>query len=264
MKSLKRGVLPVFLVVFLGSTWRGTELAPTNEHLVMAVLWYQHAAEMRALYYQAFHAAGMQIDIDHKTRKGKKPGAVIVDVDETVLDNSPHSAKMILENKSFPYAWTDWVNRAEAEALPGAVEFLNNAVAKGYDAFYVSNRSAETEMEGTIRNLRCKGFPQVDSTRVLLRTQESSKETRRRQIMKTHDIVVLIGDNLNDHAEVFEKRSIDERFAETDRLREEFGARFIVLPNPLYGEWESAIYRYQRGLTQEQKEHLRRSALKGF
>ncbi|MEX2115372.1 MAG: HAD family acid phosphatase, partial [Bacteroidota bacterium] len=202
---MKRLILPFTALFLLG--WMMTEPDPQsgNEHLVMSVLWYQTAAEMRALSYQTFYLAKMQIDLDRQTqRKGGRGRAVVVDIDETVLDNSPHSAKMILENKSFPYGWTEWVNRAEAEALPGAIEFLRYAVDKGYDVFYVSNRTVKDELEGTMKNLRVCGFPQADSSHILLRAAESSKEGRREMIRKTHDIVLLLGDNLNDLDSAFE------------------------------------------------------------
>lgn len=263
-KTIKHLTLPIIAVLFLG--WMTREPDPSaNEHLVMSVLWFQTSAEMRAISYQTFHLARLQLDMDHQQReKGGRKGAVVVDVDETVLDNSPHTAKMILENKSFPYAWTEWVNKAEAEELPGAAEFLRYAVSKGYDVYYVSNRTEKDELEGTIKNLSLRGFPQADKEHVLLRASESSKEARRELIRKTHDIVLLIGDNLNDHNAVFERKPTGERAAEVDRLKAEFGSRYIVLPNPMYGEWESAAYKYQRGLTSEQKAKLRWDALKSF
>ena len=263
--TIKRFILPFTGLFLLG--WMMTEPEPqsANEHVVMSTLWYQTAAEMRALSYQTFHLAKMQIDLDRQVqKKAERRRAVVVDIDETVLDNSPHTAKMILENKSFPYAWTEWVNRAEAEALPGAVDFLNYAVEKEYDVFYVSNRAAKDEFDGTLRNLRARGFPQADSGHVLLRSAESSKEGRREMIRRTHDIALLLGDNLNDIDSVFERKLTDDRSKEVDRLREEFGPRYIVLPNPMYGEWESAAYKYQRGLSTDEKGRLRRSALKSF
>jgi 5'-nucleotidase (lipoprotein e(P4) family) len=263
--TMKRFVFPFATLFLLG--WMMTEPDPqsTNEHLVMSVLWFQTSAEMRALSYQTFYFAKTQLDADRQVqKKGDRRRAVVVDVDETVLDNSPHSAKTILENKSFPYGWSEWVNRANAEALPGAVEFMNYAVEKGYDVFYVSNRTAKDELAGTMTNLRDRGFPQADSSHILLRTTESSKEGRRELIRKTHDIVLLLGDNLNDLDLAFERKATDDRFKEVDRLKAEFGPRYIVLPNPMYGEWESAAYKYQRGLSDDEKGRMRRAALKSF
>ncbi|GJQ21580.1 MAG: 5'-nucleotidase [Bacteroidia bacterium] len=262
---LQRFGLFAAVVLILGLAGGPVVPSSLNEHGVMSVLWYQTSAEMRAISYQTFQFARFLIDeYDAKNAKSARGRAVVVDVDETVLNNSPHSAKMILEEKTFPYAWTDWVNRAEAEALPGSVEFLNYAVSKGYDVFYVTNRQAPEEYAGTARNLKLRGFPQADSAHILLKTVESSKKARRDSIRKTHDIVLLIGDNLNDHASVFEKKSINERMEEVDRLRAEFGTRYLVLPNPMYGEWEGAVYGYRWGASAEEKDHMRKHALKSF
>ena len=243
---------------------RSEQTPSRNEHMVMSVLWFQASAEMRALSYQAFNVAKMRIDQDFSANKTNRKKAIVVDIDETVLDNSPHMAKLIKENQVFPFAWTDWVNKAQAQPLPGAVEFLNYAVSKGYDVFYVSNRSAATELEGTLKNLKAKGFPQSGEDQVLLMGDVSSKETRRQNIATTYDIVLLMGDNLNDLAKIFEKKAIIDRFQEVDKLKNNFGNRFIVLPNPMYGEWEGAVYEYQRGLSDDQKDEKRRAALKSF
>lgn len=240
------------------------QTASRNEHLVMSVLWFQTSAEMRAQYYQTFNLAKMKVDQDTRAGASIRKRAIVLDIDETVLDNSPQMGKLIKENEVFPYAWTEWVNAARAEALPGAVDFLKYAVSKGYDVFYVSNRSAATELDGTIRNLVAQGFPQVDESHILLMTGGSSKEARRDSVLQTHEIALLIGDNLNDLAKVFERKSVADRFAEVDRVKDEFGNKFLVLPNPMYGAWESAIYENKSNLTDEQKHALRKAALKGF
>jgi len=258
-------LIPLFLFVFLGNDCSSADPDKgRNDHLVMSVLWFQNSAEMRALSYQAFNLARLRLDQDRVQNKGVKKRAVVIDIDETLLDNSPHMGKLIKDNEVFPYAWTEWVSRAEADPLPGAVEFLAYAVSKGYDIFYISNRSAKTESDGTIENLKKKGFPQVLPDHVMLKEEESSKEARRNAVKKTHEIALLIGDNLNDLATVFEKKSIADRSSEVDMLKEEFGKKFIVLPNPMYGDWENAVYKYGRGLSDKEKDQLRKLALKDF
>lgn len=252
------------LVGIAGWTFTQSTARSRNEHMVLSVLWFQTAAEMRALAYQAFNLAAIRLDEDMRANSGRKKRAVVVDIDETVLDNSPHMGKLIAENESFPYAWKEWVDAAQAEPLPGALEFLRSAAEKGYDIFYVSNRVAKTETEGTLKNLKARGFPHADEAHLFLLTNESSKEARRKTIEKTHEIALLIGDNLNDLAQVFEKKGIKDRFGAVDSLRREFGRRFIVLPNPMYGEWENAVYGFQRGLNDEQKNELRKKTLRVF
>jgi 5'-nucleotidase (lipoprotein e(P4) family) len=92
----------------------------------------------------------------------------------------------------------------------------------------------------------------------------SSKESRRQKVAKRYRIALLVGDNLNDFNDNFAGKSIAERAAEVDRERAEFGVRYIILPNPMYGDWENAVYENKSGLTDEQKRAYRRAALRGL
>lgn len=240
-----------------------------NEYQVGAILYMQKAAEYRALAFQAFNIARIQLDADEKDRKKlpkaerKKPRAVVVDVDETVLDNSPAQAVQVKNRLPFIQEnWTAWVNMSKAKAIPGAIDFLNYANRKGARVFYVTNR-IEAEKQATIDNLKTLGFPDVSAETVMVKTTESSKEARRRTISQTYRIAILVGDNLDDLSNVFERKTIDARFAEVDKAREMFGHKFIVLPNAMYGTWENSIYEYQR-LTEAQKAEKRRSALESY
>jgi len=242
-----------------------------NEYQVGAILFMQKAAEFRALCYQAFNIARMQLDADFDKKNLKKLAkperkmtrAIVVDIDETVLDNSPHQAELVKNRMPFtPSIWTAWVNRRIAKPIPGAVEFLKYANAKGIRVFYVSNRN-EAEKQGTIDNLKAVGFPDVSDETVLVRTTESGKEARRQIISAKHRIVLLMGDNLNDLSNVFERKSVDDRFAEVDKSREIFGRKFIVLPNAMYGDWENAIYEYGR-LSEIEKTAKRANAMESY
>ena len=240
-----------------------TKSTTTNEHLIMATLWYQRAAEARALYYQAYNLARLRLQQTLNNTSITKPLAVIVDIDETVLNNSPYEARLILQGGHFPQYWSEWINQASAEALPGALDFLHYADSMGVAIFYVTNRR-EQYLEATMANLKLRGFPQVKRTHMYLRTNTSSKESRRQSIAQKYHIAVLIGDNLNDFAAIFEKQPTKRRNALVDSLRHEFGNRFIILPNPMYGEWEGAIYNYQWQIPEEQKAKLRKQALHAF
>jgi len=242
-----------------------------NEYQVGAVLFMQKAAEFRALAYQAFNLGRWQLDADFDKKniktlpkaERKMMRAVVVDVDETVLDNSPHQAELIKNRMPFTNTvWTAWVNRRQAKPIPGAVEFLKYANSKGVRVFYVSNRN-EAEKQGTIDNLKAVGFPDVSDETVLVRTTESGKEPRRQSIAAKHRIVLLMGDNLNDFSNVFERKSVADRFSEVDRVKDLWGKRFIVLPNAMYGDWESAIYEYGR-LSEVEKTQKRLSALESY
>lgn len=274
MKNLKFWTLCfVFTVLGAGSTYfvtaQQTQPAPVadNEHQVAAVLWFQHAAENRALFYQAFNLAKMRLEMElkacKKSRK-KQPCAIVTDVDETVLDNSPNQAWLIKNRQNYSAAnWFDWVKQESAKPLPGALDFVNYAAQNGVKTFYVTNRNA-AEKEATANNLKKAGFPEVTDETLLVRTAESGKEARRKTVAAKYRIVLLIGDNLNDLSDIFERKSIADRFAAVDSVKNEFGSRFIVLPNPMYGEWEGALYDYNFRRTEEEKANVRRSLLQSY
>jgi len=263
---LRRKVVLCLLILTFATI--GFSQSPTspadNEYQVGAILWTQSSGEKAALSYQAFALARMVLDLDLRTNRNRRMRrAVIVDVDETVLDNSPYQAMLIKTRQNYgSKTWGEWCNRAAATPLPGAVEFLRYASARGVKVFYITNRK-ETEKEGTVRNLKKVGFPDVSDETLLVRTGESAKEPRRLSVAGKHRVVLLIGDNLNDFAEVFENsKTTESRMAATEQNRTLFGARFIVLPNPMYGNWEDAIYGDASKLTEEQKAAKRKAALK--
>ena len=243
-----------------------------NEYQVGAILWTQSSAEYRALAYQAFSLARLRLDQELASRgsvravRSAKAPAVVVDVDETVLDNSRFQAELVLRGAAYtPEAWKEWCDRAEAGAVPGAVEFLNYAYRRGVHVFYITNRR-QPEKAGTVTNLKKLGFPDVREDTVVVREQgtTASKESRRQNVSARYRIVMLVGDNLNDFNDDFSGKSIAERKAQVDRERPEFGSRFIVLPNPMYGDWESAVYGNQSGLSDSDRHASRRAALRGI
>ncbi|HKO35221.1 MAG TPA: 5'-nucleotidase, lipoprotein e(P4) family [Pyrinomonadaceae bacterium] len=237
-----------------------------NEHQVGGILWTQTSGEWRALAYQAFALARLRLDQDLRANRNRRiRRAVIVDVDETVLDNSPYQAMTVKTRTAYESkSWLAWCEKAEAAAIPGAVEFLRYANSRGVRVFYVTNRR-ESEKRCTAQNLKKVGFPDVSDETVLVRTDVSSKQPRRDNIARKHRVVLLMGDNLNDFAGIFEtSKTIDSRLAATQQNKSNFGTRFIVLPNVMYGAWEEAIYGDPSKLTEEQKAEKRRNALKDF
>lgn len=232
-----------------------------QDHLIMSVLWYQKSAEMRALYYQGFNLAKMQLGDKVKLMNAETKKAVVVDIDETMLDNSPSEGRCIETGESFNSKnWTEWTTKGVAKALPGAVEFSKFAQSLGVDVFYISNRGI-SEFDATLKNLQAEGFAFADSDHLLLKEEDSSKKSRREKVANNYEILLLIGDNLGDFHEIFDDRPQNYGFDLVDQYEKEFGDKFIVLPNPMYGTWEKVIYNYKRDLTEEEKYNLRKSAI---
>jgi 5'-nucleotidase (lipoprotein e(P4) family) len=249
-----------------------------NEYQTGALLWTQSSAEYRALAYQTFALARLRLDENLRSRGAQSRGntrrsartpqraAVIVDADETVLDNSRFQAELVVRELPYdPQTWRAWCQRAEAGAVPGAVDFLNYAARRGVRVFYVTNRR-QPEKAGTIGNLQKLGFPDVSEATVMVREEgaPASKESRRQEVAARYRIALLVGDNLNDFTDDFSVKSIAERAAQVDLERNEFGTRFIVVPNPMYGDWENAVYENKPRLTEVEKRAYRRQALKGW
>ncbi len=224
-----------------------------QDNLILATLWYQKSAELKALCYQCFNNAESAL-VENLSVPGRTmPPAVVLDIDETLLDNSPFQGWQVLEKRAFHSSdWTRWVERAEARPLPGAVEFTRFADSLGVEVFYVSNRTTD-EMGPTIVNMARLGFACSDSTHMLFKESTSSKVERRALIEQEYDIIMLVGDNLADHSGTYEKRGPDLGFADVEADRRLFGTKYIVLPNPMYGNWLNDLLRSAKGRTEREK-----------
>jgi len=211
-----------------------------NNNLLMATLYNYYAAEYSALAHQAFNIAKERLVEIRRENPARPDLAVVVDIDETILDNSPFEAKMILANSGFNSgSWTHWCKLAAAELVPGALEFLQLADSMGFNVFYISNRDMETVQDSTMANLQKLGFPQLNADHFLLKEKTSNKESRRQTVLQNYEIVLLAGDNLGD----FYEDSSDHAVRDSLMLanKENFGNKFIVLPNAMYGEWVASI-----------------------
>lgn len=243
-------------------TQQGISLA--NGGKVWASLWQQRAAEYKALCFQAYNLAKLRLDeaLAKSTGNGK-PTAVVTDIDETLLDNSPYDAMRALNNQEYTLdTWKAWTAKAEADTVPGAPAFFKYAASKGVQVYYITNRD-ESEREGTTKNLEKYGLPYTDAAHIFLKNGPSSKEARRQQVAAKCDIVLLCGDNLPDFDKAYDdKRPEAERTAATERLRNEFGSRYIVIPNPSYGDFESALFKYNYKLSGAQKDSVVKANIK--
>jgi 5'-nucleotidase (lipoprotein e(P4) family) len=243
-----------------------------------AVLWDQTAVEAKATMAQAYVLARIRFDealadksrtADPSVQSGdfaNKPPAVVLDVDDTVLNTSQYQAWNVKGGTSFsPKTWTAYVKAKIDSAIPGAVEFTQYAASKGAKVFYVSNRTKEEE-PATAERLKELGFPMGDNVDTLLTAKEmedwgSAKGTRRAFIAKDYRLLLLVGDNLGDFTDAY-KGSIEERQKVFDDNEAHWGKDWIAIPNPTYGSWESAAYGHDFKTPPEEQRQKKIDALK--
>ncbi len=230
---------------------------PQKDNRFNAVAWMQKAAEYRLATTQAYRIAALQLDAGLADTKWsadevqlaagdfeKKTPAIILDVDETVLDNSPFNARGILDGKQYSTkSWNDWCLEEKATPIPGSLEFIKSASKKGVQIFYVTNRRDEVK-QATINNLNQLGY-KADSKNVLTKNnkqgRESDKVSRRAMVAKNHRIILLVGDNMNDFCSGMDVPDSEKRNATAKSKTAQLGGRWILLPNPVYGGWERAL-----------------------
>jgi 5'-nucleotidase (lipoprotein e(P4) family) len=266
---MKKGFIAIAVLLAACSSQRQITSTRADENLVVngklfASAYQQRAAEYRALCLQAFNFARLRLNELGTTNTGKR-NAIITDIDETILDNSAYEVHQTLQGKDYePASWYEWTAKGAADTVPGAPAFLKYAASKGIEIIYITNRE-ERERAGTLQNLQKFNLPNADNEHLILRqpNTSSSKESRRLDALKNYNVLLLLGDNLADFSSLFDKKSEEERTQNVNNVAQEFGNRFIVLPNPVYGDWESSIYKYGR-LTQAQKDSVIRASVKGY
>ncbi|HRQ50303.1 MAG TPA: HAD family acid phosphatase, partial [Agriterribacter sp.] len=112
-------------------------------------VWQQKAAEYKALCFQAYNTARMQLDMLLQ-QSYSKPVALVTDIDETILDNSPYQVHIALKQEEYADAsWMEWTKRVDCDTVPGALSFFQYAKSRGVDVFYITNR-LEAEREATL------------------------------------------------------------------------------------------------------------------
>lgn len=262
MKLLRLIVTLIILIQFTSCEQPVSSITIGTHPALYATLYQQQAAEYRALCYQAFAVAGFTLDAALATPH-EKPLAVVVDIDETVLDNSPYQAQAIIEGFGYPVAWAEWIDLAEAESVPGALDFLTRASKAGVEVFYITNRKEEFRT-ATLQNLVKLGFPNADDKHLLMRTASNEKESRRLSVASQYEIVCLIGDNMGDFAGVFDTIDAALRMQAVDDNRGNLGSKWIVLPNVVYGHWVDILSGFDRNLPEDSLNAALIQGLHGF
>lgn len=240
-----------------------TQAAQAGAHdNLNAVAWVQTSVEYRAVSEQTYRAAADRLDAALKERHwdalvpgergnaatGLKP-AVVLDVDETVLDNSPYQARLVHDGKEYDgVSWDQWVAEKKAKPVPGVVDFAKAATARGVTLLYISNRAVHLK-EATLANLREAGLPVADDSVFLglgtvvegCEQNGSEKNCRRRLAGQKYRVLMQFGDQLGDFVQV-EVNTPDGRNKLYDEYEDWFGERWWMLPNPTYGSWEPALF----------------------
>lgn len=228
-----------------------------------AVAWTQTAIEHDLIYREVYRQAGEKLAralkdrkwdaLPHDERKnalrGLKP-AVILDIDETVLDNSPYQARLVASGGDFnEFTWSEWCREKAAKPMPGALEFTQRAAKQGVTVFYLSNRAQDLN-DATLENLREAGFPVASNEQVFFglgtvvegcEQVGTEKGCRRELIGRKHRVLMQLGDQIGDFVDVL-ANTPDGRAAAMAPYADWIGERWFVLPNPTYGSWEPALF----------------------
>ncbi len=217
-----------------------------------ANLFMQTAAEYRACCYQAYNLAACRLREEcaaHKDKAGKL--AVVLDLDETVLDNAGFQAMQLRSNLAYDQRlWDVWEEKQGdmVGLVPGAKDFILEAGKLGVAVVYISNRNDKFR-EQTKAMLKRLGIPIGNDAQLKLATNTSDKTERRKETERDCNVLLYVGDNLRDFDEKFRCRKLETRSAEelekaikerndkVDETRAEWGRKWIILPNTAYGEW---------------------------
>ncbi|HEY5972638.1 MAG TPA: 5'-nucleotidase, lipoprotein e(P4) family [Pseudoxanthomonas sp.] len=246
-----------------------------------AVAWVQTSVEYKALSEQTYRAAADHLDQALKEKNwdalapeergnaatGLKP-AVVMDVDETVLDNSPYQARLIRDGKEFDdLTWDQWVAEKKAKPVPGVVDFAKAASARGVTILYISNRAVHLK-DATIANLKAVGLPVADDSVFLglgtfvedCEQNGSEKNCRRRLAGQKYRVLMQFGDQIGDFVQVVAntREGRDQLYAE---YNDWFGERWWMLPNPTYGSWEPALFNNEWAQPAAARSQAKRDAL---
>lgn len=237
MPALLRSALVVVAAFTLACTPRTPEVTPApTATLPKQLRWFRSAAEYPAITLQVYRQATAAV----LARGAALPAgswAVILDADETVLDNSEYERRNAIAGTSFADStWDEWVRERSATPIAGAVPFIQAVQAAGGRIVIVTNRG-ENVCDDTRANLEQVG---VRGALVLCKTVTSDKLPRFEMVRAGTapggggplTIVAWVGDNIQDFP------GLTQRARGDAALMEPFGSRWFILPNPLYGSWE--------------------------
>jgi len=272
-----RWLAMLVLAVTLAAAAPAVAQDPPAHDLLNAVLWMQRSVEYKATALTAFALARIRLDqalADPSWTAAPKeqtgayqslPPAIVLDIDESILDNSRYQAWMVLKDTTFdPKTWTAFVNTLTSVPIPGALEFARYADGKGVKVFYISNRTAEEE-PATRKNLEKYGFPMGGNVDTMLMARKqpdwgSAKGTRRAFVAKTYRILLNVGDNFGDFVDEF-RGTEAERLNVLEQHKDRWGREWIMIANPAYGSFDSAPFKHDFKQSNGDKRKSKRGVL---
>jgi len=277
---MSRGILWIAIVGAMATgsaAWAGE---PEPSDLLLATLWNQRSVEFKGNALTVYALGRIRLDealadkswtaapVEQKGDYGNLPPAIILDVDETVLDNSPYQVWMMEANKSFSTkTWNQFCAAQISKAVPGSVEFTQYAASKGVKVFYISNRGIETKKD-TKENMEKLGFPMGGNVDTFLMQNEkpdwgSQKGTRRAVIAKDYRILLSFGDNLGDFDDRY-RSSEAERLKVFEEDKAHWGREWLVIANPSYGSFDTAPYGHDFKKSREEQRKAKWDVLESW
>ncbi len=234
------------------------------EHVASSIQAYQIA---KIMLEKSLKDIGSSASIFQNDNYEDLPPAIILDIDETVLDNSPYQARAIKGGFSYPRNWIKWVNEASAANVPGVKEFIEYAISRDINIFYISNRVFELE-DATRVNFKKNGIiisEPKNEDRILLRNENnwtSDKTERIKLVSKNYRIIMIVGDQLSDFIGSTSDLSLKEQNdLSLKKYKNMWGNKWIVLENPIYGSWNTSIYNNDFSLSEDEITKARIDAL---
>lgn len=264
------GLLAVSLLSVLLAACTRPAVELNAHEMLNATLWQHTSAEYEVAVMQAYRLAQENLDraladiswnaaLEQTGNTSSLPPAILLDLDETVIDNTEYEVRIIRELGQYsPESFAQWCESAQAPAITGAPEFLEYAASRQVAVFYYSARK-ESLRDCTTRNLRLLDLPFADDSHLLL-DNGTSKSEYRRLIASRYRLLLLVGDNLEDFVEG-SKSGTGQRRELAKRYARRWGREWIILPNPMYGHWESTTYNFDYRLPRDQQLQRKRDAL---
>ncbi len=236
-------------------------------------IWMATSGEYYACAKEVFNSATAKLDLALRDKmwtasteqfaNGKYsdlPPAIIVNLDDAVWNNNPYESRLVLQNTQYDYeSFAQWCNEANCVAIPGAKQFLQHARDLGCSIIYISPRGDDLR-DATLRNLQRVHFPYDPSCDDLLLDGMWGDHDKREQVAQKFRVLLIVSESLGDFAHGAQappavRRELAERYAEN------WGLKWFILPNPVYGIWEYCLYDFNFDLDRSSRIQIKLHAI---